>query len=172
MNDFYSLVESHFSEIIGIAGVLLGVVFGAFLNKLSRWGRVKFYINEVRYYTSKQENDGSFTEIKTITSETKHLSINIDLDLLNTSEYSIKVMRGISFLAVSKAPKKKKIYKPMQTRQRHSIETISLKPMEIKRLYLGTAFSQDAQKIVSSDWYIVYRNQKNRKRKVRIRKNN
>lgn len=172
MNGFYSLIESHFSEIISVVGALSGVILGFFLNWLSRLGRVKFYIKEVRYYTSKQENDGNFTEIKTITPETKHLSINIDLELLNTSEYSIKIMRDISFLVVSKDSKKKRTYNPMRTRQRQSIETISLKPMEIKHLYLNVGFSEDAQKIVSSDWFIVYRNQKNRKRKVIIRKNN
>ena len=56
MNSIYSLIDQHFSAIIGVIGTLLGVVFGSLLNRISRCGSVKFYINNTCIELSEFEN--------------------------------------------------------------------------------------------------------------------
>jgi len=173
----YDLIEKYFVEIIGLLGTLLGVLLGAFLNRISRYGRVKFYVNDVKHNLSERDDFGGFKSVESITPKTESLSINIDLDLINTSEYSKKLLRDIKFLSVNKNYNKTKIIKDNSTRRMSSslilvddLKFINLQPKEIRNLNLSIHFKEDFEKILNSDWYLEYRKLNNKKRKIKINK--
>ena len=182
MDNFYSLIEQYFGQIIGVIGTLLGVMLGALLNRISRFGRVKFYVNSVIHQLTERDFSGGFKVVSSVTPSTERLSIIFELDVINTSDYSKKILRGINFFVVDKKFKIKKNILDNSTRRtsNHSTSTddlrfINLKAKEVKTLNLSVHFNKDFnkdfEKILSSNWLLEYRNQRNVKHKVYIKKN-
>ena len=172
------LLEKYFVEIIGITGTLLGVLLGAFLNRLSRIGRVKIYINNVKYSFSERDDFGGYKSVETISPKTERLNINVELDVINTSEYSKKIMRDISFVISNTNFKKMNTVDDNSTRRSSSgmikineLKFINLQPKELINLNLSTQFNEDFEKILGSKWFLEYKKLNNRKEKIRIIKN-
>lgn len=167
------LIEEHFVEIIGIVGALLGVGFGAFLTRLSRIGRVKSYINKVQYNISKKDRFGGLKSIESITKETVLLSINIDMDLFNSSEYSKRILRDIKFKAIEKSYRTKRNIVDNSTRRMldslslvDDLKFVNLNPKEMRNLNLSVSFDKEFEELLNSKWYLTYKNSNNRTRKI------
>lgn len=178
MNNLNNLISEHFGQIVGVIGTLLGVVLGYILNSISRYGRVKFYVNNIETeITERDDVYGGLTIANSITQKTDGLSIDFELDAINTSEYSKKILRDINFLIVGNDFKKteKIIDKSTKSVSKYThtldnLKIINLDPKEINTLNLHIHFNKDFEKILASNWFLEYRNQKNRKYKVRIEK--
>ena len=181
MNSIYSLTDQHFSAIIGVIGTLLGVVFGSLLNRISRCGSVNFYINNIEYeYGIKDDGYGGYMLATSFTPETQCISITIEFDIINTSEYSKKILRDINLLTIDKRFNKAHNIKDLSTGQLlHSslwevddLKSINLQPKEIRNLKVRVHFKEDLVKVLNSKWYLKYKKPNNRIRKVRIKPTN
>lgn len=178
MNSIYSLIDQHFSAIIGVAGTLLGVVLGSLLNRISRYGRVRFYTNNIEYeYGIKDDGYGGYMLADSFIPETTSISITIELDIINTSEYSKKILRDINFLTNDKRFNKAHNLKDLSTGQLlHSslwevddLKSINLQPKEIRNLKFRVHFNEDLEKVLNSKWYLKYKKPNNRVRKIKIK---
>lgn len=169
-------MDQHFTAIIGVVGTLLGVVLGALLNRISRIGRVKFYTNNIEYgYGGYSDGTGGYIPYESFTNETKSVTVMIDIDIINTSEYSKKILRDINFLTIDKGFEKNHNIKDLSTgRKLHSswktddLKSINLLPKEIKTINIRVLFNEDLEKVLNSKWYIEYKTPNNRIRKIRI----
>ena len=177
MNNLNNLISEHFGQIVGVTGTLLGVVLGYILNSISRYGRVIFYVNNIETEIIERSESGGSTVVHSITSNTECVSISIELDIINTSEYSKKILREINFIVADKDFKKTKsiFYNSNKSVSKHSssldkYKTINLQPKEIKTINFRVFFNKDFKNVLDSNWFLEYRNQKNRKYKVRIEK--
>lgn len=102
------LIEKNFAAIIGVIGTLLGVLLGSFINWISRIGKIKIFQNSIVIDLLEKDGYGGFKTVQDVSSETEALDIKIDIDILNTSEYSKKSMRNLGLLI--KQRKKEKVY--------------------------------------------------------------
>ena len=181
MNSIYSLIDQHFSAIIGVIGTLLGVVFGSLLNRISRCGSVKFYINNIEYeYGVVDDGHGGYMLATSFIPETPCISITTELDIINTSEYSKKILRDINFMTVNKGFNKIHNMKDLSTGQLlytslwevDDLKFINLLPKEIRNLKVRVHFNKDFEKVFNSKWYLKYKKPNNRIRKIRIKPTN
>lgn len=107
------------------------------------------------------------------------ISLNIEMDLINTFEYSKKILRDIKFLAIDKNYRKRVNLKDNSTKRLPSsilliddLKSINLQPKEIRNLNLNVSFEEDFEEILDSNWYLQYSNLNNSIRKIRINKLN
>ncbi|MDE1205210.1 hypothetical protein [Tenacibaculum larymnensis] len=171
------LISKHFTEIIGLLGTLLGVLLGAFLNKISKFGRIKFYLNNVSFSLLERSDSGGYNKTQKIKKQTELLHISIDFDLINTSEYSRKILRDVKFVATDQKSKNTTIFKDNSTRKNldymikvDDLKHINLQPKEIRNFNLSVYFKKDFDKILKSNWHIEYRTQNNKVQKFKIKK--
>ena len=143
MDSFYSLIEQHFGQIIGVIGTLLGVVLGYILNAISRYGRVKFYVNSVEHELIERDFYGGQTIAESITADTVDLVINIELDVINKSEHSRKILRDINFLVNDKSFKINKNILDNSTRRtlnysttKDNLKVINMQAKEVRTFNL------------------------------------
>ena len=175
----YNLIEKYYVEIVGVFGTLSGVLLGAFLNRVSRYGKIKFYIIDCSYTFLEREEFGGLVAAKTITSNTSSLNINFEIDIVNTSEYSKKILRDIKFLVHNKNFKQKSLIKDNSTIQMPSsvvytddLRHINLNPKEVKNLNLSVSLNKNFEEIIDSKWYFEYTKMNGKKRRIEMNKNN
>lgn len=83
-------MKEYMSEIISGAMALLGVTLGVVLNRLSRFGTIKFYINEKKCSFTKADGFGGQIVVDKYSEDVENVSISLNIDLLNTSSFSKK----------------------------------------------------------------------------------
>ena len=167
-------IMNYFEQLIGIVGSLL--VF--WVNRIiSRFGRIKLNVNDISCSPSERTPSGAICSTESITSNTYSLDISFDLDLINTSEYSKKILRDTQFIAVDKNFYLSTILRDNSTLRTHhkirlidDLKNINLNPKEIKSLNLSVSFSKDFDKIENSKWYFQYTKMNGKKHKFRITK--
>ena len=170
-------IMKNFELLTKIAVTIFGSLLTCFLIRISRFGRVKLHVNHISSTPSERTPSGAICNTKSITSNTIILDISFDLDLINTSEYSKKILRNIQFIAVDKNfYLSSSLLYNSSARQIHGmlliddLKNINLKPKEIKSLNLSVSFSKDFDKIEKSKWYFEYTKMNGKKDKFRITK--
>ena len=161
-------------------GTLLGVVLGAFLNRISRIGRVKFYINKIECsFPEGGDGYGGFFTSESLTPKTNYMSITIDIDIINTSEFTKKILRDIKFTVVDKGFNRIRYLKdnsaliiPNRVLLEDDLKFINLQPKEIRDLKFSVHFSDDLERVLNSKWYLEYKNPNNRIRRIKIERTN
>ena len=157
------------AAIIGVLGTLLGVILGSILNAYTRLGKIRIFQNSINCSLLESDSIGGFIETEGITDKTELLTIILNIDLYNTSALSRKVLRNIRI--------------GIKTRQRFfsnsnnfrfsnsdNIINRNLLPQENINLELTFGTKNEFQSVLKSEWYIVYRNQKDKIRTKKIRK--
>ncbi|MEQ9442358.1 MAG: hypothetical protein RIG62_25185 [Cyclobacteriaceae bacterium] len=169
------LIEKNFAAVIGVTGTLLGVLLGSFINWISRIGRIKIFQNSIVIDLLERDGYGGFKRVQGITAETEALDIKIDIDILNTSEYSRKSMRNLGLLI--KQRNKEKIYTVTDKstarlsgpiRLVDELKIINLNPREIKNFSIGVYIKEDIEQVLESNWYLQYTSISDRTRRVKI----
>lgn len=154
------------AAIIGVLGTLLGVILGSILNAFARLGKIRIFQNSLNYSVLESDSMGGFIETEQISEKTELLTITLNIDLYNTSALSRKVLRNIKI-----GIKTKKRFFSNSSNYRFSnsdkILNVNLLPQENMNLELYFAARSEFQEVLNSDWYIVYRNQKD---KIKTRK--
>lgn len=112
---------------------------------------------------------GGFIKTQEITDKTELLTIILNIDLYNTSALSRKVLRNIRI-----GIKTKKRFFNNNNNFRFSnsdnIININLLPQENINLELNFGITNEFQSILNAEWYVVYRNQKDKIRTKKIKK--
>lgn len=150
------------SPFISILGTLLGVLLGAFLNNLSRRGRIKIFQNDISIYFLERDDYGGFNSKKEITDKTEAVSVKMNLDLYNTSSYSRKIARDIKM--------KFKGEHGTSFSNLNNLNNINLLPNELMNLSISFGVNVNLDEFKNSSWELVYYNENNKLVKVKINK--
>lgn len=150
------------SPFISVLASLLGVLLGFFLNNLSRRGRIKIFQNDISIYFFESDEYGGYIPKKEITDKTVSVSVNMNLDLYNTSSYSRKIARDIKM--------KFKGEHGTSFSNLNNLNNINLLPNELMNLSISFGVSGNFDEIKNSPWEFVYYNEKNKLVKVKINK--
>lgn len=159
MSDIFHYSSSPF---ISILGTLLGVLLGAFLNNLSRRGRIKIFQNDISIYLLERDDYGGYIPKKEITDKTVSVSVKMNLDLYNTSSYSRKIARDIK-MKVNTKPNNYFV-------DIHNLNNINLLPNELMNLSISFGVNENFDEFKNSPWELVYYNENNKLVKVKINK--
>lgn len=150
------------SPFISILGTLLGVLLGAFLNNLSRRGRIKIFQNDISIYFVESDDYGGYIPKKEITDKTVSVSVKMNLDLYNTSSYSRKIARDIKM--------KFKGEHGTSFSNLNNLNNINLLPNELMNLSISFGVNENFDEFKNSPWELVYYNENNKLVKVKINK--
>ena len=150
------------SPFISILGTLLGVLLGAFLNNLSRRGRIKIFQNNISIYFEERDDYGGYIPKKEITDKTVSVSVKMNLDLYNTSSYSRKIARNIKM--------KFKGEHGTSFSNLNNLNNINLLPNELMNLSISFGVNENFDEFKNSPWELVYYNENNKLVKVKINK--
>lgn len=150
------------SPFISILGTLLGVLLGAFLNNLSRRGRIKIFQNNISIYFVESDDYGGYIPKKEITDKTVSVSVKMNLDLYNTSSYSRKIARDIKM--------KFKGEHGTSFSNLNNLNNINLLPNELMNLSISFGVNENFDEFKNSPWELVYYNENNKLVKVKINK--
>lgn len=173
-----SLDPIHISAIIGVIGTLAGVILGSVLNRIERRGKIKIFQNSLNIKLNERDpSTGGANATKEVTDNTDYLLIKLNFDFYNTSALSPKIAREIKVLIKAKTGIIKDKLKNEKTRQytkyfshADDLLNLNLAPKEIKNFTLTYSSRDKFQEILDSDWYIEYRDDSNRIRRIKIDK--
>lgn len=154
------------AAIIGVLGTLSGVILGSILNAFYRLGKIRIFQNSINYSVLESDSMGGFIETEQISEKTELLTITLNIDLYNTSALSRKVLRNVR---IGIKIKKRIFSNSLNYRFSNSdkILNVNLLPQENMNLELYFTARNKFQEVLNSEWYIVYRNQKD---KIKTRK--
>src|SRR5690554_730103 len=141
MLDTFSYCTSPF---ISILGTLLGVLLGAFLNRLSRRGEIKIFQNNLSINIAKRDSSGGYSPQKEITENTVSVSVVLNFDFYNTSSYTRKIARDIKLNIINDKSNYKLRLKNDDTTKviarmihKDEIKNINLLPNELRNINLS-----------------------------------
>lgn len=153
----------YLSEIISVLGILSGVLLGAFLSYISKYGKIKRYVNDIKFSYAISDGYGGTIPDTEYSERVNSVSININMDFLNTSGYSKKSLRNIKFYYVLN---NKKFYIDgyyldsstdiAGQRQMDLLRFIILNPQEIKNFNFQLSSTENMKEIPNAEWYISY----------------
>ena len=171
------ILQENVSTIIGVSGTLLGTILGFFLHQIVRIGKIKVFKNKVDCKLFIRDSSGNFRQVKSITDKVVRLSITFDLDALNTSDYSRQIMRDIKLVTQNKNIKQYFTFINEKTRYYNGISTvadklqnINLNPRELRNLELSVSINKNIELILNSNWFLEYKNLKNKTLMIRLKK--
>ena len=174
--DILNIIKDNFSAIIGVIGTLVGVFIVFILNKISRSGKIKIFQNEIKYTFSERDGFGGSKPTRKITNKTDSLHIDLNIEIYNSSEER-KIMRDIKFIVKSnKKEIKTKILDSSTTRFgagqfiTDSLELLNINPKEIIQKKIGVSAKENFQEFLDSNWYITYKNHKQKIKKIKVNK--
>jgi len=111
-----------------------------------------------------------------ITSETKYLSIFINLEFYNNSE-NRKIIRDVNFITKAKKENFKSLFSDTSTRKINggkihidSFKLLNINPKEIIQKSLQISVSQNFEEILNSDWSLTYKNHHDNIKRFKINK--
>lgn len=153
--------------IIGVVGTLSGVVLGTFLNRFFSSGKLKVYITQFKISFIENTGYGGIIRAKDITPNTLYASIIIGLEVYNSAS-DHKILRDIYLIEqhnneIITYPLKDKTYNP-----KGLFEVISISPKTIYKIDLLTSIEKDLNKIKSSNFYLHYKNHKEREFNIEL----
>ncbi len=171
------ILQENISAIIGVSGTLLGTILGFFLHQIVRIGKIKVFKNKVDYELFIRNSAGGFHQVESITDKVVKLSVTFDIDVLNTSDYSRQVMRDIKLVIQNKKIEQNHTFINEKTREFNGIlsvydklQNINLNPRELRNLELSVSFNKDIELILNSNWFLEYKNLKNKALMIRLKK--
>ena len=167
------IIKENFSAIIGVLGTIVGVILGFILEKFARRGKIKVYQNEVKSFILEPDMAGGLIESNEINDKIESASIHLNIELFNTSEYSKKIMRDIIFRTESE---NYNIYDRSTSRAygdgltTDQFSSVHIEPKQVKDYYLRINFPENFKENLNSNWFITYRNHRNKKKTIKIDK--
>lgn len=169
--------SNHVSALIGVLGTLLGVLLGAVLNRLSRFGKIKVFQNSVSVIFREKGSMGEFRETTEMTENTNSIIIKLDFDFYNSSELSPKIARNIKFCIMGRCGNYEKRLQDDNQRKatpnaiiERDLIHINIGPKQVSNYMLSFYDDENIQKILNSDWYLTFRSDKGKLVKVKINK--
>ncbi|WP_319590526.1 hypothetical protein [uncultured Draconibacterium sp.] len=171
------LDSNNISALIGVLGTLAGVLLGSMLNRLARIGNIKTFQNVLKVKLTEPDSFGGEIETTKVTERTRSLTIELNFDFYNTSELSPRIARDIKILIKSKNKMFKGKLKNENTRRYNQYTShaddllnINLSPKEVLNYNLAFYTQKNFQEILDADWFIEYRNDNNRLKRIKINK--
>ena len=156
-------MKEYMSEIISGAMALLGVTLGVVLNRLSRFGTIKFYINEKKCFFTKADGFGGEMVVDKYSEDVENVSISLNIDVLNTSSFSKKTLRNIKFYYELNNKKYYVDIYDMATLKNYDgitttelLKFINLNPQEIRNLVLSIHPNESIKLVPEAKWYLTY----------------
>jgi len=159
------------SAIIGVIGALLGVILGFILNLLIRIGKIKVIPNSLSQTIHELNTNGDPIEPKEINTNTESITLNLNIDLYNTSSFNQKIGRDFMFIFKSKKKEilKEVFYVTESPSSRKKFKNINLKPNELLNYDLEVYINKNFGTFLESDYYIEYKNSRNRSIRKKIK---
>jgi len=164
--DYCFLLNKYLDSVISVIGPLLGVALGWLLERSSRWGRVKVFKKNIVFSPMIRSASGGHTIVNFEEATSAHITIKIEL--YNTSSFTKKIWRDIWLCST---PNTQLIFsRPKLFRHRNFNDKpfITINPGEIKEEFLVTGLDDHIKAIPTSDFYLQYRNQNNKLRKIKL----
>lgn len=151
------------SAIIGVIGSLSGVILGFILNLVIKIGKIKVIPNSLSQTILEINANGDPILSKIINSNTKSVTIKLNIDLYNTSSFNQKIGRDFKFIFKSK---KREISKEIFyiTESPYSIKkfkNINLKPNELLNYVLEVCIKDNFEMFLESDYCLEYKDSRN-----------
>lgn len=153
------------------------MILGFLLNRLARIGKIKIYQNNLVVKLTEHDSFGGRIETTKVTAKTSSISIELNFDFYNTSAMSPKIARGMRILIKASTKKINGKLKNEDSRSYGNYDShaddlvnINLSPKEILNYNLAFYTRENFQEILDADWFIEFRNNKNRKKRVKINK--
>ncbi len=166
--DFWCFIYSHSNSIVTLIASLLGVFAGAAIEKWSRRGRIILYRKELRLSPLIKDNMGGRRNV--FIDYAEHLHISIKLEIFNSSGDK-RILRdfwlsnyeeGKSSLSFLRSKKTKPLINFTDT------PFLAIEPKEIKTVYLNFDPFEDTSIFYGSDFFLEYKDHKNRQRKEKL----
>ena len=160
------------SAIIGVIGTLSGVILGFILNLMIRIGKIKVIPNSLSQTIHELNIDGDPIEQKEINANTNSITINLNIDLYNTSSFNQKIGRDFKFIFKSKKKEilKEVFYVTESPSSRKKFKNINLKPNELLNYDLEVYINNNFETFLESNYYLEYKNSRNRSIRKKINK--
>lgn len=171
------ILQENISAIIGVFGTMSGIILGFLLHQIVRIGKIKIYQNAVDFKLYKRGLSGSWEQVNDPTDNIIHLTITCEIDVLNTSDYSKQIMRDIKLKIRNKSISKKYPLSDQKTLDFtgysfniDKLQNINLNPRELRNLDLSATFDKNFEFILNSDWFLEYKNLKNKTITIKLKK--
>ena len=171
-------LNSNYSPLFGVIGTLLGVVLGFILNHISRIGRIKIFQNSLSVQFTEQCNETGQELLKAeLTDKTSSITILVNFDFYNSSSQSPKIARDIKFIALSNGTslsrdliKDSKNDKIQFASNNSEARNLNLSPKSVVSYELSFFSRKYFQIFLDSEWYLEFRNDRNKIRRIKIDK--
>ena len=169
------ILSNNTNAIIGIIGTLLGVILGAVINQIYRYGSLKLYPKNFRMAFLKRSESGHYSEQNKIDSDTESVTIYFDLDLYNSSSEQ-KIGRETLLVLLKDGKEKKEVIKDLSTRRPTSysfktdqLESFNIPPKTLENLKLEAYFKkEDLSWMEGSIFLFEYKDHKNKIKRKKL----
>lgn len=160
------------AAIIGVVGTISGTILGYILNSLSRLGEIKIFQNTINISILKRGESGGFDIQNMVTEDTKHVTLEFNIDFYNTSEQP-KILRDIKFVTKFNDSIIQDNF-IIRDSNRHpgvpEFRHINLLPKEIQNYKIIYNPRNSFKEILNGEWFIEYRTDNNKLKCYKLNK--
>ena len=184
------------TNVVSIVATLLGTILGWLLNEFSKSGKTKLFVSEwnEKFLSEKMENLSDYYGGEELPKDNYYDSLHlrkdkaIDKNDANHYEYSFlldvynssgntKIMRNLHIIFYDKHKwSKKNLFEDNKVKiqidregNSETVEVINLSPKNIIRLYLNNDIEVNDLLYDTTNIYLEYLNEKNKKKKIKVK---